>query len=212
MGRSSCKMAIPIALVTVTTLAAMILTQASDPELTTDYYVNSTTDKTTVTSDYFTSKVFRGGITIPEGATVFTKRITSEPDSLPSLTGLGVSVAMIKYLPGGTNPHHTHPRGTEVLYVMEGKLTVGLVDTTNKLFTQVLSVGDVFVFPKGLVHYQINLGSKPVVAYISFSSSNPGTVSLPATLFGSGIPDKVHKVAFKVDGHVVDKLQEPFNM
>lgn len=94
----------------------------------------------------------------------------------------------------------------------EGTLTVGLVDTTNKFFTKVLQVGDVFVFPRGLVHYQINLSNKPATVFVGFSSSNPGTVSLPPTLFGSGIPDNVHIAAFKVDQHVVNKLQKPFGM
>lgn len=169
-------------------------------------------NKTTLTADYFTSTIFRGGITVVPPAKIAVKRITSALDSLPSLTGLGVSSALIKYLPGAINPLHTHPRGTEVLYLLEGTLTVGLVDTTTKFFTKVLEKGDVFVFPKGLVHYQINLGKKPACAYVSFSSSNPGTVSLPATLFGSGIPDDVHMAAFKVNGYVVDQLQLPFKL
>ncbi|KAG0567133.1 hypothetical protein KC19_7G113100 [Ceratodon purpureus] len=194
------------------TFAVILVAQASDPELTTDFFVPEGVNKTTLTADYFTSTVLRGGVTVVAPAKIAVKRITSALDSLPSLTGLGVSSALIKYLPGGINPHHTHPRGTEILYLLEGTLTVGLVDTTNKFFTKVLEAGDVFVFPKGLVHYQINLGKKPASAYVAFSSSNPGTVSLPITLFGSGIPDDVHKAAFKVDGYVVDKLQLPFNM
>ncbi|KAG0560200.1 hypothetical protein KC19_10G161700 [Ceratodon purpureus] len=198
-------------LVVAVTLAALLMSaQASDPELTTDFFVPAGVNKTTLTADYFTSTFFRNGITVVAPAKIGVKRITS--DTAPVFTGLGVSSALIKYLPGGINPHHTHPRGTEILYVMEGTLTVGLVDTTNKFFSKVLEVGDVFVFPKGLVHFQINQGRKPVVAFIAFSSANPGTVSLPATLFGSGIPDNVHMAAFKVGKSVIDKLQLPFNI
>ncbi|KAJ6927664.1 germin-like protein 9-3 [Populus alba x Populus x berolinensis] len=35
-------------------------------------------------------------------------------------------------------------------------LQVGFVDTTNKLFTQTLQAGDMFIVPKGLVHFQYN--------------------------------------------------------
>ncbi|KAG0584106.1 hypothetical protein M758_6G004900 [Ceratodon purpureus] len=198
-------MAARVLLAVMATMALVMVVQASDPELTTDYFVPMGTDKATLTGDYFTSMVFRGMPAIVAPAKIGVKRITS--DSFPVLTGLGVSTAMIKYLPGGINPPHTHPRGTEVLYVMEGTLTVGLVDTTNKLFMKVLEKGDVFVFPKGLVHYQINNGNKPVTVFVSFSSSNPGTVSLPVTLFGSGIPDDVLTAGFKVDRHVVNRLQ-----
>lgn len=203
-------MAARVALAVVVTMVLVLATHASDPELTTDFFVPAGTVKATLTADYFTSMVFRGAPAVVAPAKIAAKRITS--DTFPVLTGLGVSAALIKYLPGGINPPHTHPRGTEVLYVMEGTLTVGLVDTSNKFFTKVLEVGDVFVFPKGMVHYQINLGHMPVTVFASFSSSNPGTVSLPATLFGSGIPDEVHTAAFKVNEHVVNKLQAPFGM
>lgn len=193
----------------VVTLALLVAAQASDPELTSDFFVAPGVDKATLTGDYFTSQVFRDGVNVVAPAKIGVKRITS--DSFTVLTGLGVSSAMIKYLPGGINPHHTHPRGTEVLLVLEGELSVGLVDTTNKLFTKTLYQGDVFVFPKGLVHYQINMSSRPACVYVAFSSSNPGTVSIPVTLFGSGIPDNVHTAAFKVNNQVVDKLQAPFN-
>ena len=46
------------------------------------------------------------------------------------------------------------------LFLLDGALEVGFVDTTNKLFTQTLQAGDMFVFPKGLVHYQINCDVK----------------------------------------------------
>ena len=41
-----------------------------------------------------------------------------------------------------------------------GTLQVGFVDTTNKLFTQTLPTGDIFVFPKGLVHFHTMLMHK----------------------------------------------------
>nr|CAH58719.1 germin-like protein precursor [Physcomitrium patens] len=203
-------MAARFALVMLATMAMVYAAQAGDPELTTDFFVPMGTNKADLNGDYFTSMVFRGEPAVPEGAKIGVKRITS--DSFPVLTGLGVSSAQIKYLPGGINPPHTHPRGTELLIVQKGILTVGLVDTTNKFYTKELQAGDVFVFPRGLVHYQINLSHKPVIAYVGFSSSNPGTVSLPATLFGSGIPDNVHMAAFRVNQHVVEKLQAPFKM
>lgn len=196
--------------VVVTLVALVVAARGSDPELTTDFFVPDGVNKSTLTGDYFTSTLLRKGVTVEAPARVGLLRITSE--SAPVLTGLGVSAALIEYLPGGINPPHTHPRGTEVLYVLQGALTVGLVDTTTALFTQALQVGDVFVFPKGLVHYQINAGRDPVVAFLAFSSANPGTVSLPATLFGSGIPGYVLEAAFKVNQSVIDQLQLPFNV
>ena len=71
----------------------------------------------------------------------------------PALNGQSVSIAVLQYPAGSVNPPHTHPHSAELLFLLDGALEVGFVDTTNKLFTQTLQAGDMFVFPKGLVHY-----------------------------------------------------------
>ncbi|KAI7750124.1 hypothetical protein M8C21_013372 [Ambrosia artemisiifolia] len=45
-------------------------------------------------------------------------------DELPGLNTLGISMARIDFALDGINPPHTHPRATEVLTVIEGKLLV----------------------------------------------------------------------------------------
>lgn len=93
-------------------MAAVMAAGAADPELTVDFFVPMGTNRADVTADYFTSTVFRGMPAVVAPATIGAKRLTS--DTFPVLTGLGVSAAQIKYLPGGINPPHIHPRGTEV--------------------------------------------------------------------------------------------------
>ena len=76
---------------------------------------------------------------------------------IPGLNTMGISLARIDYAPSGENPPHTHPRATEILTVLEGKLYVGFVTSNpNQLFTKELNEGDVFVFPEGLIHFQFN--------------------------------------------------------
>ncbi|GFZ14804.1 hypothetical protein Acr_24g0009940 [Actinidia rufa] len=71
---------------------------------------------------------------------------------------------------------HIHPRSAE-LFVLGGSIEVGFVDTTNKLFTQTLTDGDMFVFPKGLVHYKFVSDSYRYAFTISaFASANQGPV------------------------------------
>lgn len=198
-------MALLAVLFNLLALLVVQLAMASDPELTTDFFVPTGVNKSTITGDYFVTQILRNGSGLVAPAKYAIKRVNS--DVFPALTGLGVSTALLEYLPGGINTLHTHPRGSEVLTVVEGKLNVGLIDSGNKLYTKVLQRADVFVFPKGLVHYQINLSNKTAVAYAAFSSSNPGTISLPLNIFASGIDDVVLETAFKVDGGVVDELQ-----
>ncbi|RXH86923.1 hypothetical protein DVH24_022196 [Malus domestica] len=95
---------------------------------------------------------------------------------IPGLNTLGISLARINYAPMGVIQRHTHPRATEILTVLKGKLNVGFVTSSaeNKLISKkVLKKGDVFVFPVGLVHHQQNLGSETAIALSSLSSQNP---------------------------------------
>ncbi|CAI0433732.1 unnamed protein product [Linum tenue] len=135
-------------------------------------------------------------------------------DRLKGLNTLGISLARIDYAPyGGLNPPHTHPRATEILVVVKGSLYVGFV-TSNppKLFTKTLNVGDVFVFPIGLIHFQLNVANTNAIAFAGLSSQNPGTITIANAVFGSDPainPDVLTK-AFQVDKNVVDYLQKQF--
>ena len=53
-----------------------------------------------------------------------------------ALSGQSVSFAVLQFPAGTPNPPHTQPRTFELLFLVQGTLQVGFVDTTNKLFTQ----------------------------------------------------------------------------
>uniref|UniRef100_A0A2N9F3T3 Germin-like protein n=1 Tax=Fagus sylvatica TaxID=28930 RepID=A0A2N9F3T3_FAGSY len=129
------------------------------------------------------------------------------------LNTLGISLARLDFAPYGLNPPHTHPRGTEILVVVEGTLYVGFVTSNpNKLFTKVLNKGDVFVFPIGLIHFQFNIGKTNALAFSGLSSQNPGVITIANAVFGSTPPinpDVLIK-AFQVDKNVIDYLQKQF--
>ncbi|KAK4589583.1 hypothetical protein RGQ29_020235 [Quercus rubra] len=134
-------------------------------------------------------------------------------DNLAGLNTLGISLARIDYAPYALNPPHTHPRGTEILVVIEGTLLAGFVTSDpNKLFTKVLNKGDVFIFPIGLIHFQINIGETAALAFASFNSQNPGLITITNAVFGSNPPinpDVLIK-AFQLDKGVVEYLQKAF--
>ncbi|PQQ06772.1 germin-like protein subfamily 1 member 11 isoform X1 [Prunus yedoensis var. nudiflora] len=136
-------------------------------------------------------------------------------DNLLGLNTLGISLARIDFAPNGLNPPHTHPRATEILVVLEGTLYVGFVTSNgdgNRLFTKVLNMGDVFVFPIGLIHFQLNVGQVNAVAFAGLSSQNPGVITIAKAVFGSQPPinPDVLAKAFQVDDNVVDNLQKQF--
>ncbi|KAF9661133.1 hypothetical protein SADUNF_Sadunf19G0036100 [Salix dunnii] len=147
----------------------------------------------------------------PVGSTVTPVNVVQ----IPGLNTLGISLVRIDYAPyGGLNPPHTHPRATEVLFVMEGTLYVGFVTSNpeNRLITKVLNPGDVFVFPVGLIHFQFNVGKANAVAFAGLSSQNPGVITIGNAVFGSEPPinPDVLTKAFQVDKSVVNFLQKQF--
>ncbi|KAK4757046.1 hypothetical protein SAY87_007173 [Trapa incisa] len=136
-------------------------------------------------------------------------------EQIPGLNTLGISLARIDFAPYGLNPPHTHPRGTEILVVVEGELYVGFVTSNqlgNKLITKVLKPGDVFVFPIGLIHFQLNVGETKAVAIAGLSSQNPGVITIANAVFGSKPPinPNVLTKAFQVDANVIKYLQSQF--
>lgn len=133
-------------------------------------------------------------------------------EKIPGLNTLGVSMARIDFAPGGLNPPHTHPRATEMVFMLEGTLDVGFITTADKLFMKTITKGEVFVFPKGLVHFQKNNGNEPASLISAFNSQLPGTQSLGKTLFGSSpaVPNNVLTKAFQIGTKEVEKIKGRF--
>ncbi|XP_020266194.1 LOW QUALITY PROTEIN: germin-like protein 8-11 [Asparagus officinalis] len=137
--------------------------------------------------------------------------------NIPGLNTLGVSLARLDFAPTGLNPPDTHPRATEILTVLEGTLYVGFVTSNpdNKLFTEVFNKGDVFVFPRGLAHFQFNTGYTSAIAIAAgLGSQNPGVMTIANAVFGTKPPisDYVHAKAIQIDKKLVDWLQAQFWM
>ncbi|XP_010909634.1 germin-like protein 5-1 [Elaeis guineensis] len=128
---------------------------------------------------------------------------------IPGLNTLGVSMARIDYAPGGLNPPHTHPRATEIVFILYGTLDVGFITTANKLITKTITRGEVFVFPRGLVHFQKNNGHVPASLIAAFNSQLPGIQAIAATLFTASppVPDVVLAQAFQISTKEVEKIK-----
>ncbi|XP_059435737.1 germin-like protein subfamily 1 member 13 [Corylus avellana] len=139
---------------------------------------------------------------------------TVNVDQIKGLNTLGISLVRIDYAPYGQNPPHTHPRGTEILVVVEGSLLVGFVTSNmeNRLFTKVLNKGDVFVFPIGLIHFQFNVGHSNALAFAALSSQNAGVITIADAVFGSDPPinPDVLAKAFQLDKKIIEELQKKF--
>ncbi|CAO2828139.1 unnamed protein product [Amaranthus hypochondriacus] len=212
-------------LISCTFLVVMFLAAATspvfgnDPDMLQDICVADSTSKvklngfacknaTNITAeDFFFSGISKPGLTNNTMGSLVTG---ANVEKIPGLNTLGVSMGRIDFAPGGLNPPHTHPRATEMIFVLYGELDVGFITTSNKLIAKHIKVGETFVFPKGLVHFQKNNGDKPAAVVTAFNSQLPGTQSIAATLFTSTppVPDHVLTMAFQIGTKQVDKIRD----
>ncbi|XP_072979927.1 germin-like protein 2-4 [Typha angustifolia] len=136
--------------------------------------------------------------------------ISVNPTQFPGLNTLGMSFARADFEQGGVNPPHYHPRATETALVLTGRVYSGFVDSAGRIYAKVLEKGEVMVFPRGLVHFQMNVGESRATIFGSFNSQNPGLVRIPGTVFGSGIKDAVLEKAFGLSPEELEKLEKRF--
>ncbi|XP_042447915.1 germin-like protein 9-3 [Zingiber officinale] len=176
---------------------------AGDPDIISDFILPP--NVTAVDGSFFTYTGLRPVVNSPPGASFSVSKAAAA--EFPAVLGQSVSLAVLKYPAGSVNPPHTHPRSAELLFLVQGYLEVGFVDTGNNLYTQALQPGDVFVFPKGLIHYQYCNSGSAAVAVSAFGSANAGTVSVPKTVFASGVDDEVLAKSFKTDVATIQKLK-----
>jgi len=190
-----------------------LLALASDPDPLQDFCVaDTTTTPTSVKINGFPCKpaanvsvtdfVF-DGLKNP-GDTCNPNMAIVTPASVIQFAGLntlGISAARLDIAKGGLNPPHVHPRATEVLLLVEGEV-----------YATVLQAGQLMVFPKGLVHFELNVGDGPAVGFGFLSSQNPGVLQIAPALF-TPTPDikvEVLEQGFRIDEQTVDMIQAKF--
>ncbi|KAF0897087.1 hypothetical protein E2562_033637 [Oryza meyeriana var. granulata] len=101
----------------------------------------------------------------------------------PGLNTLGLSMARTDIAPSGAVLPHSHPRGSEMMFVNSGSVVAGFFDTKGKLFQKTLAEGDVFIFPRGLVHFIMNYGFSLATTFSVLNSQNPGVVGITHAMF-----------------------------
>ncbi|XP_021855173.2 germin-like protein subfamily T member 2 [Spinacia oleracea] len=199
-------------------LLAPFLSHAADPDPLMDFCVADLGSSPTfanfpckpasnVTSeDFFFDGLMNEGNT----SNLFGSRVTpGNVLTFPALNMLGISMNRVDLAPNGLNPPHSHPRASESGVVIKGRVLVGFVTTGNVFYSKVLGPGQMFVIPRGLVHFQKNVGENKVVILTAFNSQNAGAVVLSTTLFDTNpsIPGHVLTQNFQVDSSIINGIQ-----
>ncbi|XVF76221.1 hypothetical protein PTKIN_Ptkin13bG0248800 [Pterospermum kingtungense] len=137
--------------------------------------------------------------------------IPVNPTIFPGINTLGMSFVRADLKVGGINPPHFHPRATEIAYVVQGSVYSGFVDSNNRVFARVIEQGEVMVFPKGLLHFMMNVGKKPATIFASLNSQNPGLQKVPTAIFGSGINEELLVKAFGLSPKQIGTMRRRFD-
>lgn len=134
----------------------------------------------TIASDFKTSKLNHGG-DIENFLRSSTTLVTAA--EFAGLNTLGLSVARTDLGVDGIVTPHSHPRASEMFFVSKGAVVAGFIDTNKQVFQKLLKEGDVFVFPRGLLHFCLNAGYDLAVVFSVLNSQNPGVVSIADAMF-----------------------------
>jgi hypothetical protein len=78
------------------------------------------------------------------------------------------------------------------------------------LFATTVNKRDVFVFPRGLLHFKLNVGKGQPTAIAALNSQNPGVQAQAAALFESGISDVLLEKAFGLNENAVEHIKAKF--
>ncbi|XP_057767722.1 germin-like protein subfamily 3 member 4 [Salvia miltiorrhiza] len=115
----------------------------------------------------------------------------------PGLNTLGLSAARTDMDVDGMVMPHAHPRASEVMFVRAGVVAAGFVDSANRVFQKRLGQGEVFVFPKGLLHFCFNAGFEQATVFSVLNSQNPGLASVSGAMFAEKAMEKLRSVSME---------------
>lgn len=145
-------------------------------------------DPAKVTTDDFVYTGFRG---VKPTTNIFGNHLTlAFANAFPALNGLGISLARLDFAVGGVIPVHSH-RTSEVLILAQGTIIAGFIDTNNTAYYKKLEVGDVMIFPQAMLHFQVNVGKTPALAFVSLNGANPALQITTSSLFDGNLPAEI---------------------
>ncbi|KAG2316225.1 hypothetical protein Bca52824_019347 [Brassica carinata] len=155
---------------------------------------------------------------------------------IPGLNTLAIAIARYDFAPGGQIPPHIHPRASQMILVLKGKLLFHAnIGKTNAVAIGANGSQDPGVVPIGKTlfgsnplidtgllakafaldvnTFHANIGKTNAVAIGANGSQDPGVVPIGKTLFGSNplIDTGLLAKAFALDVNTVRYLQRVFS-
>ncbi|CAN4102634.1 unnamed protein product [Withania somnifera] len=148
-----------------------------------------------------TASDFKSSVLSKEGNTDNFQRSSTTLVTAAEFAGLntlGLSVARTDLDIDGVVMPHAHPRASEMMFVGKGLVIAGFIDTRSQVFQKTLKEGDVFIVPRGLLHYTLNSGFELATVYSVLSSQNPGLVSIVDAMFAPVVSEPMKELMKKL--------------
>ncbi|KAH7430711.1 hypothetical protein KP509_08G010800 [Ceratopteris richardii] len=132
-------------------------------------------------ADYFMSRVLNKTADMQTAAAadgVGCVVVVADSGDFPALTPHSLSMARTLFAPKGLYPPHVHPTATELVYVAEGSLLAGFIDpVNNSIYQQSLYNGELFFFPRGVLHFLLNVNADRLAITISVFNDSHASMS-----------------------------------
>ncbi|EMD40757.1 hypothetical protein CERSUDRAFT_80405 [Gelatoporia subvermispora B] len=111
--------------------------------------------------------------------------VSASVSNFPAVVGNGMAMTIGFLGPCGMNTPHTHPRATEMLYVVNGSIISGTLQENGARFVfNEVPGGSATIFPKGSIHFQQNNGCEPITFVAALNNEDPGVDSIAQRFFG----------------------------
>jgi len=105
--------------------------------------------------------------------------------NFPALVGNGMALALGSLDACGLNTPHVHPRATEFNFAVNGTLRTGILSENGVRFIfNNVSAGSATVFPRGAIHFEMNLECTPMIFVAAFNDEDPGVGGIAQRFFG----------------------------
>jgi len=125
--------------------------------------------------------------------------------NFPALIGHGMAMTVGFIEPCGINLPHTHPRATEINFIVSGSFRAGFfMENGARFIGNTLTPGMMTIFPMGAIHFEQNIDCVPAMFVAAFNNEDPGVQTTSTSYFG--LPSDIAGVGIGLNASSVQAL------
>ncbi|KAK9811073.1 hypothetical protein WJX73_000154 [Symbiochloris irregularis] len=146
-------------------------------------------------------------LTVTPNGMLIPNQVSQNP-YLSTLPDGGNGQAILRLGPCAGNTPHTHPRGSEISFMLYGTAEFGMVeenDGNNKLVIYNITQNQTIHIPQGILHFSHNPTCEPAAFLANFPNRDPGVQSMWPSMMR--IPTHILNGATGIDERLINGLK-----